>query len=321
MESKREILIVEAACPLCGATKPIRVLDELEDVEDRTPGRYSIGQCAGCGLIYLSRRPTEDSLPLCYPTHYHVIDVVRRNPIPEFLYALRLRSRHRRVAHALRSKCRALLEIGCGDGSFLALLDRIMPPDCTLTGIDLLVPATESRASSRLTLIQGEFEKWRFPDKYDAVVMFNVLEHLANPAISLRRIAGLLRPEGVLFGEVPNWDSAWRKVFPRHWQGLQIPRHQTHFERTTLRQLLDAAGYDVINIRPIYDPGDLSVSLCNWIVDRLRLKTPPRRVWFYFPTVVLAAPVVWLVNLITRNSGSIEFTATRRSHGIGAGSS
>lgn len=311
MRSNSSITIIDVACPLCGAGKPQVVLEGLEDVEDRVPGRYSISQCNKCGLVYLSKRPTEDSLPLCYPASYHVVDAVRRNPIPEFLYELRLKSRYRRLTRNLRGECRALLEIGCGDGSFLKLLDRFMPPDCVLTGIDFLVPSMEKNGG-RLTLIQGEFEKVDFPVKYDAVVMFNVLEHIADPAKSLKRIAAQLQPGGVLFGEVPNWDSCWRNLFPRHWQGLQIPRHQTHFELTTLRKMLDAAGYDVVNIRYIFDPGDLSISLCNWIVDKLKLQTPPRRVWFYFPTVLLAAPMEWLVKLLTRGSGCIEFTATRR---------
>lgn len=310
MTTKPGITIIDVACPLCGAAQPQILLERLEDVEDRVPGLYSISRCTQCGLVYLSKRPTEDSLPQCYPAGYHVVDAVRRSPIPEFLYGLRLKSRYRRVARNLRGECRALLEIGCGDGSFLKLLDQRMPADCVLTGIDYLVPPLQT--GGRLSLIQGEFEKVDFPVKYDAVVLFNVLEHIAHPAASLKRIATQMRTGGVLFGEVPNWDSVWRKVFPRHWQGLQIPRHQTHFEPATLRKMLEATGYRAVKIRHNYDPGDLSVTLCNWIVDQLKLQTPPRRVWFYFPTVLLAAPVVWLVNLFTRGSGSIEFTATRR---------
>ena len=210
-------------------------------------------------------------------------------------------------------ECGALLEVGCGDGSFLELLDEKMPPECILTGIDLMVPATKRTVGSRLHLIQGEFEKVDFPVKYDAVVMFGVLEHLAYPLTSLKRVSEQLKPRGLLFGDIPSWDSIWRRLFPRHWQGLQIPRHQTLLEPHSLRNLLNAAGYDVVNIRFIYDPGDLSVTLCNWIVDKLRLQTPPRQTWFYFPAVILLAPVVWLVNVLSRRSGSIEFTARRRS--------
>jgi len=241
-----------------------------------------------------------------------VLDPVRRNFIPEYLYGLRLDARYRRLQAAVGNKCHALLEVGCGDGSFLKFLDQKMPAECVLTGIDFLVPQSDSSRPSRLTFTQGEFETAAFLVRYDTVVMFNVLEHLADPLASLRKISEHLQPGGVLLGEVPNWNSPWRKMFPRHWQGLQIPRHQTEFDPVSLRKMLSSAGYDVVFIRPLYDPGDLSVTLCNWITDTLKLRTPPRQAWFYFPVVLLSAPIVWLANVVTRDSGSIEFVARKR---------
>jgi SAM-dependent methyltransferase len=365
--SSPSIPIVEADCPLCGADRPEILLDGLEDVEDRVPGQYAIGRCAQCGLVYLSRRPTAESLPRCYPQNYHVHEQKQRGgAIPQFLFGLRLKARYRRLREVIGESCGNLLEIGCGDGGFLKLLDREMPSDCRLTGIDLLVSPTEKGAikesiieptsgrvgrarppaalraalragrahrgrlgepslprtacsfysdlacTARLEFIRGEFETTVFPVQYDVVILFAVLEHLADPVGSLKKIARLLKPGGLLLAQVPNWNSCWRKVFPRHWQGLQIPRHQTQFEPRTLRQTLDAAGYDIRGEKFIYDPGDLSVTLCNWIADRLKLKTPPRQVWFYFPVVVLSAPIVWLVNVLTRNSGVIEVVARKR---------
>ena len=312
-DTTSDITIIDVGCPLCGTADPHRLLERLEDVEDRVPGQYAISRCVKCGLVYLSRRPSVESLPQCYPTHYHVHDPIRRSPIPQFLCGLRLRARYRHLMMTAGRKCGALLDVGCGDGGFLRLLDKKMPPESILTGIDLRVPATGETAGSRLNLIEGEFEKVEFPVKYDIVVMFHVLEHLANPLTSLKKISEHLKPGGLLFGEVPNWDSLWRRLFPRHWQGLQIPRHQTLFDPLSLRKVLGLAGYDLIDIRCIYDPGDLSVTLCNWIVHKLKLQTPPRQVWFYFPAVLLSAPIVWFANLLSHRSGTIEFVAQRRS--------
>lgn len=313
MDSTSGIIIIEVSCPLCGSADSQPVLEDLVDVEDRVPGRYTFSHCPTCDLIYLSKRPTVESLPKCYPAYYHVQDPVRQHAIPRFLYGLRLESRYRQLLRNIGQKCDAILEVGCGDGSFLDVLDQKMPPKCILTGIDFSIPTTIRAAGSRLNLIQGEFEKVAFPVKYDAIVMFGVLEHLANPLTSLKIASEHLTPRGLLFGDTPSWDSAWRRLFPRHWQGLQIPRHQTLLEPHSLRKLLNAAGYDVVRIRYIYDPGDLSVTLCNWITDKLKLQTPPRRAWFYFPAVILFAPFVWLLNLLSRRSGSIEFTARRKS--------
>jgi len=303
------IAIVDVQCPMCGTKSAQSLLTDLADIEDRVPGRYSIGRCPGCGLVYLSRRPTADSLSRCYPPKYHVHDPVRRRLIPSLLYGFRLKSRCDRLLRSVGERCGALLEVGCGDGSFLELLSRRMPAACTLSGIDLMATV---RTDSRVTIVRGEFEKVEWASKYDAIVMYGVLEHLADPLSALQRMSRLLEPGGLLVGDVPNWDSLWRKLFPRHWAGLQVPRHQTLFSPRSLRDMLNAAGYDTVGIRYVYDPGDLSVSLCNWIADKLRLRTPPRQVWFYFPAAMLCAPVVGLVNLLSGDSGNMEFVARRR---------
>jgi SAM-dependent methyltransferase len=208
----------------------------------------------------------------------------------------------------LDSRCRALLEIGCGDGTFLDVLNDKLSSDCTLTGIDLM---SQPKRHARLNIIRGEFEKTNFGTTFDAVVMYGALEHLADPLHSLRRISELLTPDGLLIGDVPNWDSCWRKIFPRHWSGLQIPRHQTMFSPLSLKRMLNVAGYDLVGLRYIYDPGDLSVSICNWVSERLRLQTRPRQAWFFFPAAILCAPLVALVNTLTRDSGNMEFTARK----------
>jgi SAM-dependent methyltransferase len=309
---KNSFKIVEAPCPLCGAKTPRPLLQELEDVEDRSPGHYTISRCEQCRLVYLSRRPAAECLAQCYPAHYHVLDPARKSFVPRILYGLRLRDRYRRLRGVVPRDCHAILEIGCGDGRFLALLDQRMPSECQLTGVDLQVLPVSSGLHSRVRVIKGEFEAISLPFRYDLVVMYNVLEHVADPVAVLKKVGTQLHPGGVLIAETSNWDSLWRKAFPRHWQGLQVPRHQTHFELGSLRHTFDAAGYSVLRERYVYDPGDLSVTLCNWIVDRLKLRTPPRQVWFYFPVVLMSAPVVWMGNLLSRGSGAIEFVAQKR---------
>jgi SAM-dependent methyltransferase len=304
------ISIAEIACPLCASPEADLLYERLEDVEDRVPGHYAISRCSACRLVYLSLRPSEDSLPQCYPANYHVVDGARRHVVADFLYGLRLKLRSAAMLKASGPRIGALLEVGCGDGSFLQFLDRQLPQSSRLVGIDYLVPAP-ANPSPRLTLIQGEIEKVEFPVKFDVVVMFNVLEHVADPLKVLKNLSESMTPGGVLFGEVPNWRSPWRSLFPRHWQGLQIPRHQTHFEPDTLRALFRAAGYEAVELASVFDPGDLAVTFCNWLSCALGLETPPRKVWFYLPVVLLSAPLVWLVNWCGGDSGSIGFTARK----------
>lgn len=303
------IAIEEVGCPACGNGETAVVFDDLVDVEDRIPGHYAISRCAACSLLFLSRRPTHESLPRCYPTQYHVQGAASRGLLSKVLYGLRAHVRRRRMLHANKGRFQALLEVGCGDASFLRHLDKHCPPHVTLLGIDLQAPHIRD---GRLQVIQGAVGELTLDRQFDTVVLFNVLEHLENPVESLRSINSRMPPVGTLFGEVPSWDSVWRTLFPRHWQGLQIPRHMTFFTPASLQRTLEAAGFAVVSIRGSFDPGDLGVTLCNWITDRLRLATPPRKAWFYLPVILATTPLAWLLYLVSGNSGCIEFTARKR---------
>ena len=302
----REIEIVEVPCPGCGDRPPDLVTDDLIDVEDRVFGTYAIGKCRRCSLVYLSFRPTVESLPRCYPVDYHVHDSGRQGLVPSILYGMRARLRQRRVFAAAKGQVRSLLEVGCGDAAFLLHLDSVCPPSMSLVGIDLQAPRINR---GRLQVSSGDFGAEDLVGTFDAVVMFNVLEHLPDPITSLGKIRKHMPSGGVIYGEVPDWRSTWRHVFPKHWQGLQIPRHMSFFEPDTLRDSLERAGFGQVHIRELFDPGDLGVTMCNWITDRFGLKTHPRQAWFFLPIVLLTTPIAWLSFLVTGRAGSLEFTA------------
>lgn len=79
----------------------------------------------------------------------------------------------------------------------------------------------------------------------DAVVLWHVLEHLDDPGAALERVAGWLRPGGVLLVGVPNLASAQAALGGDRWYHLDLPRHRTHFSVTGLRTVLRRAGFAV----------------------------------------------------------------------------
>ena len=64
---------------------------------------------------------------------------------------------------------------------------------------------------------------------FDAVVLWHVAEHLHDPATTLRNVASLLRPGGVLMIAVPNFGSPEAKIGKAGWFHLDVPRHVFHF--------------------------------------------------------------------------------------------
>jgi SAM-dependent methyltransferase len=76
----------------------------------------------------------------------------------------------------------------------------------------------------------------------DAVTLWHVLEHVADPGAALQRIAGWLRPGGGLLVGVPNLASLQARVGGERWYHLDVPRHRTHFTPAGLTRLLERSG-------------------------------------------------------------------------------
>lgn len=311
MFNYREIDTEEHACLLCGSCRSAVVQNSLYDVEEGLPGSYTISQCGECGLVFLSRRPCAAALPQCYGHSYHTLAPGRSRGFSGALYALRYYLRYRQMRAHLKKSSLRILEIGCGDAKLLTTLEKALGPRCELLGLDYATAGVALPPGSKIKLVQGDAQTAPLEGKFDVILMYDVLEHLADPLGSLLQIRRCLATDGVLIGQVPNWNSLWRRLFPRCWSGLQAPRHMSFFAPGTLRRMLAKAGLVTIRVSPAFDPGDLAVSVCNWLVTRCRWREKPRNLKIYIPLTVAAAPIVALQNLMG-DSGEMLFVAKLR---------
>jgi SAM-dependent methyltransferase len=143
-----------------------------------------------------------------------------------------------------------LLDFGCGGGSYLARMHR---QGWQVVGLDAS-PAAVRRVREDLGLLamEGSLPCPVLPAKsFDAVTMWQVLEHVHDPMEVLRDAHRLLAAGGRLVVAVPNIDSLAFRLFGSCWYSLDLPRHLTHFTPTTLYQMLDRAGFRVGPIRMV----------------------------------------------------------------------
>ena len=73
-----------------------------------------------------------------------------------------------------------------------------------------------------------------------------MLEHLDDPGAALERIAGWLRPGGLLVVGVPNLASVQARAGGGRWYHLDVPRHRTHFTVDGLHALLRRRGLEPV---------------------------------------------------------------------------
>lgn len=148
----------------------------------------------------------------------------------------------RRLAHILSlfgaadaDLPRALLDIGCGDGSLPALAQQ---RGLRVAGTELACEAARARGLDVRPAL-ADFSAERF----GVITLWHSLEHMSDPVATLREARALLHPGGFVLIAVPDARCLAARLFGRHWLHLDVPRHLHHFSRSSLILALESAGF------------------------------------------------------------------------------
>lgn len=140
-----------------------------------------------------------------------------------------------------------LLEIGCGHGFFLEAAQN--SPFQTL-GIDISGYAVEYAQKHRLPARLVDLEKAHFPPQsFDAVVAFQLIEHIPNPLKFMKEVNRVLKPGGLVLLATPNEGGYLKKIMGKHWLSYRHAEHLFFFSPKTLGELLSKSGFNSIEFR------------------------------------------------------------------------
>jgi len=239
-------------CHACGGSLVPRFSSTLDPV---TRESFAIHTCAGCGFGHTVPQP--ESLGRYYGDTYHGN---RHGLTARFCTGRRLGF----VAAAMEGQTgsgRRLLDVGCGDGSFL-LAARSAGWEVTGTEMN---PALARRAG--LDVREG-FESLTDCAPFDCVTLWHSLEHMRDIRATLVHVSGLLKPDGRLIVAVPDNGGFQARVFRQRWLHLDVPRHLYHFTDRSLTICLERAGFSVQrrwHQELEYDLLGWSQSALNWL--------------------------------------------------------
>jgi SAM-dependent methyltransferase len=251
------VCVEKPNCELCGSVGA----PASEDMRDRlfgAKGVWRFARCTNqkCGLVWIQPHPRVDQIIKFYATYYtHGQDEDPAKPHADPQKGKKWARKALTAAlfwraHALRSDLRyleqqtpgKLLEVGCGDGYFLA--------DAARHGWDVYgndfdeVAIARARANGLDQVQVGDLTQANYPaDAFDAVVMSNVLEHLPNPIETLQECRRVLKPGGRLISITPNSDSLGRKLFGVDWRGWEPPRHLFIYNNSSSKVLARRTGF------------------------------------------------------------------------------
>ncbi len=94
-------------------------------------------------------------------------------------------------------------------------------------------------------------------DSFDAVTMFQVLDHMPDPVGLLDECRRVLRPGGVAMAFNHNV-RAWSARLLGERSPIVDIEHTYLYSPATMRRLFDRAGFDVVSVRPVRNTYSIS---------------------------------------------------------------
>jgi SAM-dependent methyltransferase len=137
-----------------------------------------------------------------------------------------------------------VLEIGCGTGNTLRMLQDACRDAGIVVGMDLFGEGLRyARRRTSIPLVQGRVEQQPFATPFDLVGMFDVLEHIQDDLTTLQQVRALINPGGYLLITVPAGKALWSRFD-------EEAHHCRRYEREELRRRLVEAGLVVEYLTP-----------------------------------------------------------------------
>lgn len=216
--------------------KAAQFLPDADMVREDAGIDLDVYQCAGCGLVQISSEPVP---------YYR--EVVRAAAFSEEMKPFR-REQFSTFVNKYALKGKKLIEIGCGRGEYLSLLQETGVQAC---GVEYAESSVQHCLQQGLNVQQGFIDS---PDyalaqaPFDAFAVLNFLEHWPEPNASLSGIARNLTEDAIGLVEVPSFDM----ILSRNLFTEFISDHIFYFTRETLETLLRLNGFEVIECAEVW---------------------------------------------------------------------
>ena len=247
MKAARERVSDPSGCPVCSSPLIAR--------RHRLP-RFDVFACDACTLRFRHPLPDPDELRAMYEDPRYHQSAYFDDPdtsSPEG----RIFRRGLDDLAALVPPGR-LLDVGCARGSFLSLARAA---GWRAEGVELSERHVVAARARGFTVWEGDFVRAPFEaGTFQAITMWDFLEHVNDPHAVLAAARRLLAPGGVLLvftidssslfnlaGDALAWASGGRVVRPL--ELLYDFRHNSYFTVPSLSRLLTAAGFNAVRWR------------------------------------------------------------------------
>jgi 2-polyprenyl-3-methyl-5-hydroxy-6-metoxy-1,4-benzoquinol methylase len=141
-----------------------------------------------------------------------------------------------------------LLDVGAANGFFVELCTK---KGINAKGIEISQDAVNWAKRLGRNVTYSTLEKFSSTEKFTAITLLDVLEHIHNPIQFLAAAYANLEDKGYLLINVPNEGSLSAKLAGKNWHALLPPEHWFYFNKKSLKLLLEGSGFEVVKMKSI----------------------------------------------------------------------
>lgn len=231
-------------CVICDGDLDKYVSSNLYDADGSSAINSEVKICSTCGTGVTLPQPDKDSLNALYAKGVYEKGGGRGNFIVSTILNWLQRQRTREIENHT-DKRGNLLDVGCGKGRFVTVSNHA---GWDAVGQDFSSSqAGFATRRSGVKIWNGELKEFPNKNSFDVVSAWHVLEHTTSPIEFVETMKSLIKKNGVIVLEVPNFQSWQSRIGMGRWFQLDVPRHLWHFSPEGLEQLLKKNGFSVLS--------------------------------------------------------------------------
>ena len=255
----------KVCCPTCGMDDPTS-FQKTQTMMASQVEIWNFDKCNYCSMVYLNPRVEEQDIERYYREDYlSYRGGSAWGKYKKLVDSDQLKVDKRRVATLKKyssSNLKSVLDVGCGKPTFLKEVQEELSIECT--GIDFSDHgwSDETEKYKSINLEVGELLNIPEEKKYDAITMWQYMEHDYHPHVTLTKLLKHSHNETRIIVEIPCIDSDTRKLHGAHWAGYHSPRHTGLFTPETLKILMDRSGW---HMEEAYTYGTLDAYILDWM--------------------------------------------------------
>lgn len=232
-------------CPLCGGVK---FKDKFVCTDRLVSHReFTLEECEDCKFLFTGNAPGKETIGSYYQSPDYISHTGGGRSFADILYgiarSIMLGSKLRTVNRLTQRRSGGnVLDIGAGTGHFVK---KMLSNGWHAEGIEVSAEARKYASDvNGVSLHESITELMPVTEKFDAVTMWHVLEHIHEPGEMLRTIGEKIKAGGILIIAVPNRMSADAKYYREEWAAYDVPRHLWHFDSRSLCSLVERHGFE-----------------------------------------------------------------------------